>query len=321
MPLTDLSLEELREYRPERSEPTDFDQFWTETLAAARSHPLGLEHAPVETGLRLVDVDDVTFAGYGGQPIKAWLVRPARAEGPLPVIVEYRGYGGGRGLPHELLYWASAGYAHLIMDTRGQGGNWGVGDTPDDGAHGSGPSVDGFMTKGIQSPETYYYRRVYTDAVRAVEAARALPVVDGGRVFVRGASQGGGIAIAVAGLVPDLAGVLTNVPFLQHIRRGTEIVDTNPYNQIARFLATHRTEVENVFTTLSYFDGVNFAVRANAPARYEVALMDDICPPSTVFASYNRYAGPKQISVFGYNGHEGGGPFTAPEELEFLGKL
>ncbi len=177
------------------------------------------------------------------------------------------------------------------------------------------------MTRGIQSPETYYYRRVYTDAVRAVEAARALALVDGQRVFLRGRSQGGGIAIAVAGLVPDLAGVLTDVPFLQHIRRGTELVNTNPYNQIARFLATHRTEVDQVFGTLSYFDGLNFAVRADAPARYEVALMDDTCPPSTIFASYNHYAGPKQISVFSYNGHEGGGPFSEPEELEFLGKL
>ncbi len=114
MALIDLSLEELREYRPERTEPTDFDQFWTETLAAARSHPLGLEDAPVETGLRLVDsVDDVTFAELR-QPgrSKAWLVRPAGAEGPLPVVVEYRGYGGGRGLPHELLYWS------LRRDTR-----------------------------------------------------------------------------------------------------------------------------------------------------------------------------------------------------------
>ena len=321
MALIDLSLAELREYRPERTEPTDFDQFWTETLDAARAHPIALEHKAVDTGLPLIAVDDVTFAGYDGQPIKAWLLRPARAEGPLPCIVEYCGYGGGRGLPHEQLYWAAAGYAHLVMDTRGQGGGWRVGATPDDGARGAGPSIDGFMTRGIQSPETYYYRRLYTDAVRAVEAARAHPAVDGGRIFAKGGSQGGGIAIAVAGLVSDLGGVLANVPFLQHFRRATEITDAFPYKQIGKFLATQRTEVDNVFRTLSYFDGVNFAARANAPARYEVALMDDVCPPSTVFASYNHYAGPKEIDVYPYNGHDGGGPFSEPKQLEFLGKL
>lgn len=321
MALIDMSLAQLREYRPERIEPTDFDQFWTETLEAARAHPIALEHSPADVGLPLISVDDVTFAGYGGQPIKGWLVRPAQAAGPLPCIVEYCGYGGGRGLPHEQLYWAAAGYAHLVMDTRGQGGGWRVGATPDDGAQGAGPSIDGFMTRGIQSPETYYYRRLYTDAVRAVEAARAHPLVDAGRVFVKGSSQGGGIAIAVAGLVSDLSGVIADVPFLQHFRRATEITDSYPYKQIGKFLATQRTEVDNVFRTLSYFDGVNFAPRANASALYSVALMDDVCPPSTVFASYNHYAGPKEIVVHPYNGHESGGAFKEPAEREFLAKL
>ncbi|HTJ68633.1 MAG TPA: acetylxylan esterase [Actinospica sp.] len=321
MALIDMSLAELREYRPERSEPTDFDQFWAATIEAARSHPIALEHTTVDNGLPLIAVDDVTFAGYGGQPIKAWLVRPAQAAGPLPCVIEYCGYGGGRGLPHEQLYWAAAGYAHLLMDTRGQGGGWRVGATPDDGNEGAGPSVDGFMTKGIQSPETYYYRRLFTDAVRAVEAARAHPAVDGSRVFVKGGSQGAGMAIAVAGLVPDLSGVVADVAFLQHYRRATEITDSYPYRQITDFLATQRTEVDNVFRTLSYFDGVNFAARANAPALYSVALMDDVSPPSTVFASYNHYAGPKEIVVYPYNGHDGGGPFCDPTAREFLAKL
>jgi cephalosporin-C deacetylase len=321
MALIDLSLDELREYRPERNEPADFDQFWGATLKAARNHPLALEHTTVDIGLPLIAVDDVTFAGYGGQPIKAWLLRPANAEGPLPCVVEYCGYGGGRGLPHEQLYWSNAGYAHLLMDTRGQGGGWRVGATPDDGAQGTGPSIDGFMTRGIQSPETYYYRRLYTDSVRAVEAARAHPAVDESRIFLRGSSQGGGMAIAVSGLVDDIGGVIADVPFLQHFRRATEITDSFPYKQIGNFLATQRSEVENVFRTLSYFDGVNFAARAGAPAHYAVALMDDICPPSTVFASYNHYAGPKEIAVYPYNGHESGGAFSSPEEREFLANL
>jgi cephalosporin-C deacetylase len=34
--------------------------------------------------------------------------------------------------------------------------------------------------------------------------------------------------------------------------------------------------------------------------------MDTVCPPSTVFAAYNNYAGPKEISVYPFNDHEGG---------------
>ena len=62
-----------------------------------------------------------------GDPIRGWLTCPAGAADPLPTIVEFVGYGGGRGLPEEHLQWATAGYAHLLMDTRGKGSEWGHG--------------------------------------------------------------------------------------------------------------------------------------------------------------------------------------------------
>lgn len=62
-------------------------------------------------------------------------------------------------------------------------------------------------------------RRLITDAVRAVDAVRGLPGVDGHQVAVVGNSQGGGLAIAVAGLVPDLTTVQASVPFLCHVER------------------------------------------------------------------------------------------------------
>jgi cephalosporin-C deacetylase len=173
----------------------------------------------------------------------------------------------------------------------------------------------------VLDPDDFYYRRVFTDAVRAVEAARTHPVVDPARLVVAGASQGGGIAQAVAGLCPDLAGAMINVPFLTGFRRATELVDTRYYGEIVTYLATHRDHEERVFRTLSYFDGTNFAPRGRAPALYSVALMDDVCPPSTVFASFNHYAGPKQIRVWPYNQHEGGETFQTREELIWLRKL
>ncbi len=319
--LFDLPLDQLETYRPPRSEPGDFDAFWAATLAEARAYPLEATFAPVDAGLRLIEVEDVTFRGYAGQPIRGWFLRPRGADGPRPCVVEFIGYGGGRGHPHDWLLFAAAGYAHFVMDTRGQGSVWRRGDTADSEPDGGNPQLPGFMTRGVLSPQTYYYRRVFTDAVRAIEAARSRPVVDGTRVAVNGGSQGGGIALAVAGLVGDLAAALIDVPFLCHFRRATTITDADPYGEIVRFCKVHRDKVATVFNTLDTFDGVNFAARANAPALFSVGLMDDVCPPSTVFAAYNHYAGPKGMRVWPFNRHEGGEGFQTEEKLKFLASI
>jgi cephalosporin-C deacetylase len=312
----DLTGQALVDYRSAQVDPDDFDDFWATTLGAARQHDLGLTVTPVQTGLATVDVYDVTFAGFDGQPISAWLRIPRGVAGPLPAVVEYVGYGGGRGAPFASLLWSAAGYAHLQMDTRGQGSAWSLGATPD--AAGSGPQVPGFLTRGIESRESFYYRRLITDAVRATDAAKKLVGIDAGRIAVLGRSQGGGLALAAAGLVPDLSAVLAGVPFLCDFPRASVITDAIPYKEIGQYLATHRHATGQVHRTLAYFDGVNFAKRAMAPAWITVGLMDAVCPPSTVYAAFHNYGGEKNLTPWEYNGHEGGGP---ADEAIFLAAL
>ncbi|WP_251150506.1 acetylxylan esterase [Cellulosimicrobium sp. Marseille-Q4280] len=332
MSLFDLPLAELETYAPTLDEPDDLDTFWTTTLAASRAAGGDLAETVhverVETGLDLVTVDDVTFPGFGGHPIKAWLVRPARPDGPLPAVVEFIGYGGGRGLAHEHLVWAAAGFAHLVVDTRGQGSRWGTGGgTPD--PVGSGPATPGFLTRGIEDPHDHYYRRVFTDGVRAVDALRSLPGIDPARVSVAGTSQGGGISIAVAGLSEGLVAAMPDVPFLSHFRRAVEITDRDPYGEIRQYLAVHRDAEDTVFRTLSYLDVALLARRATAPALFSVALMDATCPPSTVYAAFNGWgakavaaaqAGPveRQIDVYRYNDHEGGQGYRFAQQRAWL---
>ena len=319
--LFDMPLEELKTYLPPREEPPDFDTFWGQTLTEARGLPLDAVFEPVDYGMRTVETFDVTFNGYSGQPVKGWLLLPRQRSGPLPCVVEYIGYGGGRAFPTDWLVWSSAGYAHLVMDTRGQGSAWSPGDTPDPEPEGSNPHHPGFMTRGILSPKTYYYRRVFADGVRAVEAAKAHPAVDAERIAVTGGSQGGGITIAVGGLEPGASVVMPDVPFLCHYRRATEISDSAPYSEIAHYLKIHRDKIDIAFNTLSYFDGVNFAARSNAQALFSVGLMDLICPPATVFAAYNHFAGPKDIKIYRYNNHEGGGNYQTVEKVKFLTQI
>jgi cephalosporin-C deacetylase len=315
----DMPLTELRSYRPDEQEPADFDEFWAGTLAQSRSAGTDPVLDAVDNRLEAFTTTDVTFSGFDGQPIRAWLHLPTGAHHPLPCVVQFIGYGGGRGLAHENAFWVLAGYAHLVVDTRGQGSTWSVGDTED--PVGSAPSLPGFMTRGIATPEGYYYRRLITDGALAVEAARTLPGVDPSRVFTAGASQGGGLAIAAA-VLGKANGAMPDVPFLCDFPRAVWIADTAPYNEIARYLATHRTGTDAAFRTLSYMDGVAFARRATQPALFSVALLDDVCPPSTVYGAFNSWAdSDKSIREWTFNHHEGGLAFQQLEQADWLRAL
>lgn len=313
---SDWPLELARTYSPDLPVPDDLEDFWRSTLDEAA---VTCQVERVDNGLVAVETHDVTFTGFGGQAIRAWLHLPAAElrTGALPGVVQFQGYNGGRGLANEHVFWATAGYAQLVVDTRGQGSGWTTGATGDTGT--TGPAQPGFLTRGVEDRDTYYYRRAYADACRAVDVLGMHAAVDAARVAAVGASQGGALALAVAALVPDkVAAVLCDVPFLCDLRRAAVLAQAEPYLELVRYLAAHRDHIEQTFATLAHFDGAVLGRLADAPALFSVAMMDVVCPPTTVFAAYNAYAGPKDIEVYEFNEHEGGEAFHRSRQLAWL---
>lgn len=141
------------------------------------------------------------------------------------------------------------------------------------------------MTRGVLDPRNYYYRRVYADTVRAVEAACASDLVDPGKIVLTPASQGGGITLAVAGLLPDIFTAMIDVPFLCDMRTATEITAADPCHEIVRFCKIHQDKTE------------------------------------TGFAAYNHYAGEKERRICRYNQHKGGQSCQKREKILFFSKL
>lgn len=313
----DLPLDQLRTYAPQVEEPGDFDLFWATRMDQARQYELDVTLDQVDGPITSVAVHDARFSGYGGDRIAAWLYLPDGVTDTTPVVVEYVGYNGGRGRPIDWLKWSSVGFPHLVVDSRGQGGGWRSGDTPDPGNHGE-PGSRTFLTSGLSSPANHYYSRLFVDAARAVEATQEIDELSGRQVILAGGSQGGALALAAANLSQAASMVLTDVPFLAHFRRAVAVTDSAPYSEIADYCKTYPDRVDSVFNTLSYFDVVNHGRRVTAPALFSVGLFDETTPPSTVFAAFNHYGGEHLIEVYEFNGHEAGGSLHFERQVQFV---
>ena len=115
MPWYDLPEEQLKDYRTSTPEPAELDRWWRERLDQARAAAREPALTPYEPGVYApLEVYDAEFSGAGGDRIRAWYLRPAGGSA-APVVVEFIGYGGGRGLP------AVHGVRRVLRDHRGQG--------------------------------------------------------------------------------------------------------------------------------------------------------------------------------------------------------
>jgi len=314
MPTIDWPYEKLVDYKPELTLQEDFKQFWDDELKESERVPLNEDFAEMEDSLPLARVYDASFDGADGVRVKGWFLSPLEVEKPLPAVVQFIGYTGGREYPHGLAAHVLNGFCAFIMDSRGQGGNTGMKVETTYGASA------GFITHGILDKDEYYYRHFYLDAVRAVEVVAGRPEVDAQRIAAIGGSQGGALTIAGASLSRKVAVMAPDVPWLSDFRRSIDIA-IGPYEEITTFMKRFPQRIEEAFGTLSYFDNMNLVTRTKVShAYYSVGLWDNVCPPSTVYASYNHLpAGvEKEMEVYPFNGHEGGGSLHQHRKLKWL---
>ncbi len=296
----DMPLSELQNYLPDLTRENDFDTFWESSLSELKSVPFEYSLEPVDYPSKGIKMYKINFKGFNNSNISGWFAIP-ESKGPHPGILLFHGYNWAYdGRHHEVANYALRGYAVLFMFCRGQ-----QGESVDNVVSPHGHS-SGWMSKGILSPEKYYYRAVYMDAVRAVNILASIDGVIKDRIAVVGESQGGGLSLATAALsqIPVLS--VAEFPFLAHFNRAIEICPEGPYGEINEFLRRHSDpEIEiKVKKTLSYFDIMNHAPNIKCHCLTSIGLVDTITPPSTVFAAFNHLKCTKEISVFRYFGHE-----------------
>lgn len=296
----DMSLEELKRYKPELTRQPDFHEFWDVTSRELAEVEFKYQLEPYHYPAKGVKVYRITFRSFNNANIDGWFAIP-ETQGKHPGIVAYHGYNWAfDGNIHDTVNMALHGYAVLQMLVRGQQGN------SSDNVVTSHGNASGWMSKGILSKEQYYYRAVYMDSVRALEVLASMDNVDSKRIGVMGGSQGGALTLAAAALSDIPAVAVAQFPYLCHFNRAIDITPQMPYGELNEFFRRNSNPAieEQSKKTLTYFDIMNHASNIKCPVLLASGLVDEITPPSTIFAAYNQMVCPKDIAVFRYFGHE-----------------
>lgn len=302
MPVFDFPLDQLKSYQGSTPRPADFDSYWTRALAEVDRASLEVQLDPVDLGDPHVEAFHLWFTGVGGARIHAKYLRPAILEKDSPAIVEYHGYSGSSGDFSDKIRWVNLGFSVFSLDCRGQGG------LSQDVGFPVLNSLKGHIIRGIETPESFMYRSIFLDCVQLIRIAMVQKGVDGTRIGVTGGSQGGALSVAAAALEPRVKRCASCFPFLSDYRRVWDLNCSGAYEEIKdwfrRFDPLHQRETE-VFTRLGYIDIQNLAPRIQGQVLMSVGLVDQTCPPSTVYATYNKILTPKEMMVYPDYGHEG----------------
>ncbi|MBN2311262.1 MAG: acetylxylan esterase [Candidatus Hydrogenedentes bacterium] len=305
MPLIDMPLDQLKEYQGRNPKPADFDAYWEKALDEMRNTEPDVELIPSEFQTPYAECFDLFFTGVGGARVHAKYLRPkAPAATPHPAVLEFHGYSGSCGEWLGRLPFVSLGFSVAALDARGQGGS------SEDRGGVKGNTLRGHIIRGLDdAPEKLLFRQIYLDTAQLARIVMDMPEVDENRVGAQGGSQGGGLTLACAALEPRIRRLAPRCPFLCDYQRVWEMdLAAKAYEEIKLFFRAfdprHERE-EEIFTRLGYIDCQHLANRIRGEVLIGLGLMDDICPPSTQFAAFNKITAPKEAVIYPDFGHEG----------------
>ena len=153
-------------------------------------------------------------------------------------------------------------------------------------------ALKNYHSFNMDNRDKYYYKRVYTGCVRAIDFIYTLPEFNG-NLATFGGSQGGALSIVIAGLDARVKGLVSFYPALcdmagyAHGRAGGW----------PHLFKDEKNRTPEKIKTIQYFDVVNFARQVKVPGFYIFGYNDRVCPPTTTYSTYNVINAPKELFV------------------------
>lgn len=299
----DMNPEQLKEYTGSTPRPADFDAYWERALKEMHAVDPQVELIPAAFQSPVADCFDMYFTGTKGARIYAKLLIPKNRTAPGPAVLQFHGYCGSSGDWSQYLVYAASGFVVAAMDVRGQGGK------SEDVGGVKGTTQNGSIIRGLSDHEdNLLFRQNFLDTALLAKIVMDMDLVDETRVGAFGGSQGGGLTLACAALEPRIKRIAPRVLFLCDYKRVWEMdLAKNAYGELKdyfrKFDPRHEHEDE-IFTQLGYIDVQFLAPRIKADTIFFTGLMDEVCPPSSQFAAYNKMTCNKKMYIYPDFAHE-----------------
>ncbi len=293
-------------FRPGYDEPADLMSYWEVQKRLLKALPMQVKTTPLDVPAQHQGkyvCQDVEINCLGPAPVRAYMAKPAKAKKrSLPIIILCRAAGVSgqwcRCQVDECVRNAALGNGALSLDINAHGML--NGQTDDYYRMLEGGMLCNYYDHNAADRETYYFRGMYLRLLRAIEYMTRQPEWDGRRIMVIGESQGGGQAVAAAGLDNRVTAIVLNVPAMQDLggaRAGRRSGWPQP-------IESHQNlSQEMLDATLPYFDGALLIRHSRAEIYCEMGLIDTTCPPSSVWASLNGAHGRKTVNCVPYRTH------------------
>lgn len=304
MPCVDMPIEKLKTYMGTNPCPADFDEYWDAALAEMNAVEANPEFVKADFPSNAFECYDLYFTSTKNARVHAKFVKPKNTEGKVPAVLMFHGLSGAFYAWVDLFQFASQGYVVAALDSRGQGGL-----SEDSGSYNITTYTTPFARGLAGDKHNMLQRDLFLDTAKLAKVIMDLPYVDESRVAATGGSQGGGLSVACAALVPEIKKCAPVYPYLSDYKRVWDMdLDKGAYEGIKYFFRTQdpRHERENeIWEKLGYIDIQNLAKRIKADLLMATGLRDTTCPPSTQFAMYNKLTCKKQVMIYPDFGHEG----------------
>ena len=259
----------------------DFYSFWDKALEELSKVDPEYKTSPIkrenETNTNLYRVEMIS---YQGTTVRGWLEVPKK-KGIYPTLLRLPGYQENMkpiDAADDMIVFSFNTRDHGESDDSEGGRNWDM------------------WVRGLDSKNDYYYKGLFLDCIRALDYLNTRKDVDTDRIAIWGGSQGGGLSFSTAALDSRVALCIADIPYMCDYPNYFEITY---WKEVSSWLDAHpNTTWETLLNTLSYYDTKNFADKINCPVWMGIGLQDDICPPSTSFATYNKVQSDKNYVVY-----------------------